>query len=475
MLDRRNFYINGEWAMPDGAPTLDVIDPATEDAVATISIGRTEDADRAVAAARAAFPDWAATPVAKRIKLLRRLEEIYHDRRDDMAEAIRMEMGAPIDYARNNQWGAGSWHMGGFFDALEKFAFEERFTDEEVHVYEPIGVCGLITPWNWPMNQVVLKVIPALAMGNTAVLKPSEIAPLSSLLFAEMVDAAGFPDGVFNLVNGDGAGVGARLSEHPDIDMVSFTGSTRAGRLISQAAAGNLKRVSLELGGKGANIVFADADADAVARGVLNCMSNSGQSCNAPTRMLVERSRYDAAVEEARATAESIATGPTTEHGDHIGPVISELQFDKIQGLIETGIAEGARLLAGGAGRPEGRNRGFYVRPTVFADVTPDMTIFREEIFGPVLSITPFDTEQDAIDLANDTAYGLTNYIQTEDTEKRIRVAKAVRAGMVETNGIEHAQGSPFGGYKMSGNGREGGVHGLREFSEVKAITGWPA
>ncbi|WP_417525406.1 aldehyde dehydrogenase family protein [Marinovum sp.] len=474
MIEKRQFYIDGAWVDPAAPKDLHVIDPSTEEPCAVISLGDQADTDAAVAAARAAFDGWAATPLDDRVALLRKLYDVYKARAKEMGAAISKEMGAPIDYANANQVGAGTWHMSGFFKALEGFSFESDFTATEKHLKEPIGVCGLITPWNWPMNQVVLKVFPALAAGCTVVLKPSEVAPLSSLLFAEFVDEAGFPKGVFNLVNGDGPGVGTQLSVHPDVDMISFTGSTRAGIAISKAAADSLKRVSLELGGKGANIIFADSDEDAVKRGARHCFANSGQSCNAPTRMLVERSRYDQAVEIAAGVAEATRVGPASEPGKFIGPVVSEVQFEKIQKLIETGMQE-ARLVAGGPGRPEGLNRGYFVRPTVFADVTNDMTIAREEIFGPVLSILPFDSEEEAVAIANDTPYGLADYVQTEDDEKRRRVARRLRAGMIETNGQGFAQGSPFGGYKQSGNGREGGKHGLDEFLEVKAVSGWAA
>ncbi|SHI43878.1 aldehyde dehydrogenase (NAD+) [Shimia gijangensis] len=474
MIEKRQFYINGAWVNPVAVNDMDVIDPATEDVCAVISIGDQADTDAAVAAAKAAFPTWADTPLEERIALLRKLGEVYEDRRDDMAEAMRLEMGAPIDLSRNSQWGSGSWHLEGFLDALEGFEFEKVYKEVDRIRLEPIGVCGMITPWNWPMNQVFLKVIPALAVGCTMVLKPSEIAPLSSIVFAEIVDAAGFPAGVFNMVNGDGVGVGTQLSSHPDVDMISFTGSTRAGTAISKAAADTLKRVSLELGGKGANIIFADADEKAVKRGVIHCMQNTGQSCNAPTRMLVERSHYAKAIEQAKAAGDATQVGPTSDSGRHLGPVVSELQYNKIQGLIETGIKEGATLLTGGLGRPEGINKGYYVRPTIFADVTPDMTIYREEIFGPVLAITPFDSEKEAIDMANDTVYGLTNYIQTSNAERGVRVARAVRSGMVEVNGADAQCGSPFGGYGQSGNGREGGVWGIEEFCEIKAIAGCP-
>jgi len=478
MIENRNFYIDGQWVAPETANDFAVINPSNEEVCATISLGGQADTDKAVAAARRAFESWAAVPKADKLALLEKLLEVYNQRSEEMAQAISLEMGAPLDLARQQQVGAGSWHMEGFIRALREFEFDRPLgahAPKERTLLEPIGVAALITPWNWPMNQIVLKAVPAMAAGCTMVLKPSEIAPLSGLLFAEMVDEAGLPPGVFNLVNGDGPGVGSQLSAHPDVDMVSFTGSSRAGIAISKAAAATLKRVSLELGGKGANIIFADADPKAVKQGVIRCMRNTGQSCNAPTRMLVERSRYDEAVEQAAEAAEATTVGPASAEGRHIGPVVSELQYNKIQGLIEKGIAEGARLVAGGPGRPEGLNRGYYVRPTVFADVTRDMTIFREEIFGPVLSVMPFDDEEDAIAIANDTVYGLTNYIQSSDDAKRMRVARRLRSGMVETNGVGFAQGSPFGGYKQSGNGREGGVFGLEDFLEIKAVTGWVA
>ena len=473
MKNAKNFYIDGAWVAPAKAHDFDVINPSTEEVCETISLGSEADTNAAVAAARASFEDWSQTSKEERIALLKTLSEVYNDRAEEMAQAISLEMGAPQDLARAQQVGAGSWHMGGFLKALETFEFDRMFNDTEATLYEPIGVCALITPWNWPMNQIVLKAVPALAVGCTTVLKPSEISPLSGILFADFIHEAGFPKGVFNMVNGDGPGVGSQLSAHPEVDMVSFTGSSRAGKLISVAAAETLKRVSLELGGKGANIIFADADPKAVTQGVVRCFRNTGQSCNAPTRMLVERSRYDEAVEQATEMANKTVVGPASEEGKHIGPLVSEMQFDKVQGLIEQGIKEGAKLVAGGVGRPETLNRGYYCRPTVFADVTPDMEIYKQEIFGPVLSIMPFDDEEHAIALANDTPYGLTNYIQTEDLEKRRRVARRVRSGMVETNGTGFAQGSPFGGYKQSGNGREGGVFGLEEFCEVKAVSAW--
>ncbi|MCB1473524.1 MAG: aldehyde dehydrogenase family protein [Rhodobiaceae bacterium] len=476
MIEKRKFYINGSWVAPHTPKDLEVIDPSSEDACAVISLGGKADTDAAVAAAKTAFADWAATPFEQRLALVERILEIYNARADEMAEAISMEMGAPIDMSKEQQVPSGSWHIGNFIKAAKNFRFVRPLGDHAPDnriVHEPVGVCALITPWNWPMNQVTLKVIPALLTGCTMILKPSEIAPLNAMLFAEIVHDAGVPAGVFNLVNGDGAGVGTQLSGHPDVDMVSFTGSTRAGIAISKNAADTLKRVHLELGGKGANIIFADADEKAVKRGTLHCFNNTGQSCNAPTRMLVQRDIYDEAVETARATAEACKVGLASENGRHVGPVVSQAQFDKIQDLIGMGIAEGARLVAGGPGRPEGFNRGYFVRPTVFADVNNQMTIAREEIFGPVLSIIPFDTEEEAIAIANDTPYGLTDYVQSQDGEKRNRVARQLRAGMIEMNGRPRGAGAPFGGMKASGNGREGGVWGLEDFTEVKAVSGW--
>lgn len=431
---------------------------------------------RAVAAAKAAFPGWANTGPEAQIAALERLMDIYKERAGEMAQAISHEMGAPIALAQTAQVGAGAGHLKNTIRTAKSFAFERPLGDHapgDMILYEPVGVCALITPWNWPMNQVMLKVAPALAAGCTMVLKPAEQAPLSAMLLAEMIDAAGFPPGVFNLVNGDGAGIGAHLTAHPDVDMVSFTGSTRAGVAISKAAADTVKRVSLELGGKGANIIFADADEKAVTRGVRHCFNNTGQSCNAPTRMLVERSIYDAAVVTARAVAGKTEVGPADVEGRQIGPVVSGVQFNRIQYYLKQGTDEGARLIAGGMGKPEGLSTGHFVRPTVFADVTPDMTIWREEIFGPVLTMTPFDTEEEAIALANDTPYGLTNYIQTTDKSRARRVARRLRSGMVEMNGKFGGAGTPFGGTKQSGTGREGGVWGLEEFLEVKAVSDW--
>lgn len=476
MIEKREFYIGGGWVAPSARNDFEVIDPSTEEPCAIISLGAEADTDDAVAAARAAFPAWAATPPAERIAAVERILEIYNSRAGEMAEAISLEMGAPIDFSASDQVTAGSWHIKGFLKAAADFEFESGLYGQKGAriLKDPIGVVAMITPWNWPMNQVALKVIPAMITGCTMVLKPSEIAPLSSLLFAEIVHEAGVPAGVFNLVNGDGAGVGTQLSRHPDVDMVSFTGSTRAGIAITKNAADTVKRVALELGGKGANLVFADADEEAVARGARHCFENTGQSCNAPTRMLVERSAYEKAVETAAEVARSTRVASAHEQGAHIGPVVSQMQYDKIQGLIEKGIAEGARLVEGGLGRPEGLNRGYFVRPTVFADVTNDMTIAREEIFGPVLSIMPFDSEEEALRIANDTVYGLTNYVQSSDPERLRRLARSLRSGMVAMNGKGRGQSAPFGGMKQSGNGREGGKWGLDEFVEVKSVGGWP-
>ncbi|MCI2395648.1 aldehyde dehydrogenase family protein [Aliiroseovarius sediminis] len=476
MIEKRDFYINGQWVAPAAANDFNVIDPSTEEVCAVISLGAQADTDAAVAAAKAAFADWGFSKKEDRLALIEKLLEVYQKRADDMAEAISMEMGAPIDLARSSQTGAGFFHTQNFLTAFKDFEFDRMLgahAPNDRILYEPIGVCALITPWNWPMNQVSLKVVAAMAAGCTMVLKPSEIAPLSSIVWSEIVDEAGFPAGVYNMVNGDGVGVGTQLSTHPDVDMVSFTGSTRAGIAISKAAADTLKRVSLELGGKGANIIFDDADDKAVVRGVRHMMQNTGQSCNAPSRMLVQRSVYDQAIETAHEAAEKVQVGPASKEGDHIGPVVSETQWNKIQDLIQAGIDEGARLITGGTGRPEGLNKGYFVKPTIFADVSNDMTIAREEIFGPVMAMIPFDTEEDAVEIANDTVYGLTNYVQTQDGARANRMARKMRSGMVEMNGTSRAPGSPFGGYKQSGNGREGGVWGIEDFLEVKAVSGW--
>ena len=476
LLDYRQFYINGKWVNPAKANDLEVIDPSTEQAVAVISIGDKADTDAAVAAAKAAFPAWAATAPAERLAYVEKILDIYKRRAKDMARAISLEMGAPQDMSLDDQVDCGVYHIENFITAFKDFKFVRPLsadTTDTMIAWEPVGVVASITPWNWPMNQVTLKVIPAILAGDTVILKPSEIAPLSSIVWTEIVDEAGLPAGVYNMVNGDGMGVGTQLSTHPDVDMVSFTGSTRAGVAITKAAADTVKKVVLELGGKGANLVFADADENAVARGVKHCFYNSGQSCNAPTRMLVERSFYDKAVEIAKKVADETTVDIAHKEGAHIGPVISKLQFDKIQGLIQDGINEGARLVSGGTGLPEHLSAGYFVRPTVFADVNNEMGIAKNEIFGPVLTIIPFDTEEEAVAIANDTIYGLTNYVQTTDLERRRRLSRKLQAGMVEMNGKSRARGAAFGGVKASGRAREGGVFGLEEFMDSKFISGW--
>ncbi len=476
MLDKKNFYINGAWVNPNSSEEIKVIDPATEQNCAVITLGNKVDVDLAVSAAKDAYESWAFSSKEERIGLLEKLYEKYKKRWADIAEAITLEMGAPKDFATKLQAGTGASHIKSFIRYLKNFEFEKPLGEHAPNqrlIYEPKGVCALITPWNWPMNQVCLKVMPAIASGCTMVLKPSELAPLSSMILAEIIDDVKFPKGVFNLINGDGATTGDALTSHPDINMISFTGSTRAGALISQNAARDFKRVSLELGGKGANIIFKDADPEAIERGALRCFRNSGQSCNAPTRMLVEKSMYDEAIERLKKYTENFEVGDPKKEGEHIGPVISETQYIKIQTLIQKGIDEGAKLVAGGTGKPNGLDKGYFVKPTVFADVNNDMEVARTEIFGPVLSVIPFETEEDAIKIANDTEYGLTNYIQTQDSEKVQRVARKLRSGMVDVNGAGIAVDAPFGGFKHSGIGREAGEHGLEEFLEVKAVGGW--
>ena len=475
MIDKKNFYINGKWVKPAKANDYNVVNPSNEEVFAVISLGSKDDTDSAVKSAKRAFDQWKETLVDERINFLEKLLKVYKKRFNEMAEAMSMEMGSPIDYATMVHAASGQTHLEDFILRLKNFKFGEDFNSKSNNYIarEPIGVCGLITPWNWPINQIALKVIPAFATGCTMILKPSEIAPISAMLFAEMIDEAGFPPGVFNLVNGDGAGVGTDISGHPDIDMISFTGSTRAGKLITKNAADTIKRVCLELGGKGGNIVFADSYPNAVRDGIRNVMSNSGQSCDAPTRMLVEKSIYERAIKEAADEANKIKVDLASKKGDHIGPVVSKIQYDKIINLIKDGISEGATLAAGGPDRPKGLNKGYFIKPTIFTDVTNNVQIAKKEIFGPVLSIIPFETEEEAIKITNDTEYGLGNYLQTEDKEKAKRVAKKLRSGCVYINGNAPDSGTPFGGYRQSGNGREGGAWGLEEYLEVKTITGW--
>jgi len=475
MIKKTDFYINGKWVSPLKPNQFEVINPSTEEPFAIISLGSLEDTDKAIHAAKSALKTWRETSKEERLYLLQKFYEIYNERWDEMVKAISTEMGAPMNFASETQTKMGADITKNYIKILKDFNFEHKFDPiSNNHIrYEPIGVCGLITPWNYPMNQIILKVIPALTAGCTMILKPSEIAPISGIIFAEMIDQAGFPPGVFNLVNGEGNVVGNHISGHPDIDMVSFTGSTRAGKLIQKNAADTIKKVCLELGGKGGNIVFADSYPNAVRDGVRNIMSNSGQSCDAPTRMLVEKPIYERAVKEAVDEANDIKVDLASKKGDHIGPVVSKVQYDKIINLIESGIKEGATLAAGGPDLPNGLNKGYFIKPTIFTNVNNDMRIAREEIFGPVLSIIPFETEEEAVTIVNDTSYGLGNYLQTENKEKAQRVARKLRAGTVYINGQGTETGAPFGGYKQSGNGREGGIWGLNEFLEVKTITGW--
>ncbi|MCK6554183.1 aldehyde dehydrogenase family protein [Candidatus Binatia bacterium] len=475
MQECLKFYINGEWVPPVTPKTMDVSDPATEAVIGRISLGSAADVDRAVTAAAAAFESFGRTSREERLALLQRIVTAYEARLDEIARTISLEMGAPKFLANAAHAPAGLAHFKQAIEVLGSYEFVHQKGKTRI-VREPIGVCGFITPWNWPINQIACKVAPALAAGCTMVLKPSEIAPLDAILFAEIVHAAGVPPGVFNLVNGDGPTVGAAIAAHPRIDMVSFTGSTRAGVLVAKAAADTVKRVAQELGGKSANIVLDDADLKrAVEGGVRSCFTNSGQSCNAPTRMLVPRARLAEAVAVARAAAEKAVVGDPQADGTTIGPVVSQAQFDKIQRLIQAGIDDGAELVTGGPGLPAGLTKGYYVRPTVFANVRNDMTIAREEIFGPVLSILPYDSEEDAIRIANDTPYGLSAYVSSGDPERALRVAARLRAGNVHINGAGPDFSAPFGGYKQSGNGREWGEYGFEEFLEVKAVMGCPA
>jgi aldehyde dehydrogenase (NAD+) len=475
MSHELQFYIGGEWVAPAGQARLPVIDPSTEEAFAEIAMGTPADVDRAVAAARKAFASFALTTPEERLALIRKILEAYSERYDEMAQLISREIGAPRALAHGWQAGLGTRHLKELIRTCEAFTWQRK-KGTTLITHEPIGVVALITPWNWPINQIVCKVAPAIAAGCTMVLKPSEVSPLNALLFAEVLDAAGVPPGVFNLVNGDGPTVGAALCSHPDVDMVSFTGSTRAGIEVARLAAPTVKRVHQELGGKSANLILDDADLDAaVTAGVNACFGNSGQSCNAPTRMFVPAARHEEALAIARRAAEAHVVGPADAAGTTLGPVVSALQFERIQRLIEAGVDEGARVVTGGPGRPDGLTHGYFVRPTVFADVTPDMTIARDEIFGPVLSILPYRDEDDAIAMANDSVFGLAAYVQSGDIERARRVARRLRAGSVHLNYPAWDAGAPFGGYKQSGNGREYGEWGLEAFLEVKGIVGYGA
>ncbi|GAB1388861.1 MAG: aldehyde dehydrogenase [Rubrivivax sp.] len=472
MREQLNFYIDGQWVAPASPRTLDVLDPATEAVMGRISLGSAADVDRAARAARRAFATFSRTSVAERVALLEAVIAEYKRRHADLAAAISEEMGAPAMLAQKAQAPVGLGHLQAALTVLRGYAFEE-LRGTTMLQKTPIGVCGLITPWNWPMNQIACKVAPALATGCTMILKPSEIAPFSAIVFAEILHAAGVPAGVFNLVNGDGPGVGAAISAHPEVDMVSFTGSTRAGIEVARAAAPSVKRVHQELGGKSPNIILPDADLQrAVTGGVRAVMTNSGQSCNAPTRLLVPSARMDEALAIAKAAAEATSVG-APDSGAVIGPVVSGAQWDKIQTLINRGIAEGAALVAGGPGRPEGLDKGWYVKPTVFGRVKNDMTIAREEIFGPVLVLIGYDSVDEAIAIANDTPYGLSAYVSGSDIDEVRRVASQLRAGQVTLNGVPPDLMAPFGGFKQSGNGREWGELAFGEFLEVRAVLGW--
>ena len=475
MKECRQFYIDGKWVNSTKARDFEVINPASEEPIATISLGGASDVDKAVAAAKKAFESYSETTVEERLGLLRRIIEVYKAKSAEMAETISQEMGCPISLSRAAQAPAGLGHLSEIVKVLGQFKFEE-LKGSTLMRKEPIGVCGLITPWNWPMNQIAAKVAPALAAGCTVVLKPSEVAPLSAYLFAQILDQANLPPGVFNLVNGDGPTVGSAISSHPDVAMVSFTGSTRAGVAVALAAAATVKRVTQELGGKSAQIILDDADLEsAVKEGVQACFRNTGQSCNAPTRMLVSRPKMAQAIVAAKQAAEATKVGDPFAEGTGIGPLASKVQFEKVQRLIKQGIEEGAKLIAGGLGVPEGIHKGYYAKPTVFADVNNDMTIASEEIFGPVLCMIPYEDEDEALRIANDTPYGLSGFVTSGDIERARRIAKRIRSGNVHINHARIDFGGCFGGYKQSGNGREWGEAGLEEFLELKAIFGYAA
>ena len=473
MDNLQKFYIGGQWVPPASDATMPVLNPATEAQIGSVAMGNAADVDKAVAAAKAAFESFSQTSKADRLALLHRLKTVTEKRIEDLAQAMRMEMGAPISMARDAQADAAVGHLQGFIDALETLEERTTLANGDVLMREPIGVCGLITPWNWPMNQIALKVVPALATGCTCVLKPSEHTPVSAMVYAEIIHEAGYPAGVFNLVNGDGINVGSALSRHPDVQMMSFTGSTRAGTAVTRDAAETVKRVTLELGGKSPNLVFTDCNLEErVTASVDECMFNTGQSCDAPTRLLVERSCYDEVLKIAKHAAEATAVGDPAQTGDHIGPLFDRIQYERVQAMIQKGLDEGATLLAGGLGKPEGFETGWYVKPTIFADVSNEMAVAQEEIFGPVLVIIPFEDEADAIAIANDTPYGLAAYLQTGSPARAERVSSRLRAGAIHINGGGFNYGSPFGGYKQSGNGREGGLMGLEDYLETKTLHG---
>ncbi len=469
------FYIAGAWVAPSSPERLDVVNPATEEVVTQVALGSEKDAELAVAAAKRAFESWGQSTKQERLDLLNSIIGVYQKRMGDLVATVTAEMGAPAMLAQKAQVPSALGHLMTAAKVLKDYEFT-RTRGTTTLVREPAGVAGLITPWNWPLNQIGCKVGPALAAGCTMVLKPSEVAPLNAVIFAEILAEAGVPAGVFNLVNGDGPTVGTVLASHPDVDMVSFTGSTRAGILVSKAAADTVKKVSLELGGKSANIVLPDADLAAAAQGAISaCFLNTGQSCNAPTRLLVQDDQYDELVELLKAEVAKVSTGDPAARSTVLGPLVSKTQLERVQSLIQAGIDEGATVAAGGTGLPDGLDTGYFVRPTVFTEVTPDMRIAREEIFGPVLSVLRYSDEEEAIRIANDSEYGLSGAVQSSDAEHAFRVASRIRTGMVHLNGAPLDQSAPFGGYKKSGNGREWGELGLEEFTEVKAVMGTPA
>ena len=474
MENLKNFYINGKWVAPLSSESMPILNPATEEKIGTLPLGNKSDVDRAVSAAKSAFESFSQTSKADRLDLLKQVKKLTERRFEDLAQAMLTEMGTPITFSRDSQADAAIGHLNGFIQALEQLEDQTILPSGDILVREPIGVCGLITPWNWPVNQVVLKVLPALATGCCCVLKPSEHTPMSAMIYAEILHEAGYPAGVFNLVNGEGPVVGSAMSQHQDIQMMSFTGSTRAGTSVVREAAETVKRVTLELGGKSPNIVFSDCNLkDQIAYSVKECMSNTGQSCDAPTRLLVEQTCYDSVLQIAKSVAEDLKVGDPRDENTEIGPLFDKIQFERVQAMIEVGINEGCRVLTGGLGKPDGLNTGWFVKPTIFCDANNNMRVAREEIFGPVLVIIPFQNETEAIEIANDTPYGLASFLQTGDSERAKRVAKKLKAGSVHLNGAAIEYGTPFGGFKQSGNGREGGLMGLEDYLETKSLHGF--
>ena len=474
MENLKNFYINGKWVAPLSSESMPILNPATEEKIGTLPLGNKSDVDRAVSAAKSAFESFSQTSKADRLDLLKQVKKLTERRFEDLAQAMLTEMGTPITFSRDSQADAAIGHLNGFIQALEQLEDQTILPSGDILVREPIGVCGLITPWNWPVNQVVLKVLPALATGCCCVLKPSEHTPMSAMIYAEILHEAGYPAGVFNLVNGEGPVVGSAMSQHQDIQMMSFTGSTRAGTSVVREAAETVKRVTLELGGKSPNIVFSDCNLeDQIAYSVKECMSNTGQSCDAPTRLLVEQTCYDSVLQIAKSVAEDLKVGDPRDENTEIGQLFDKIQFERVQAMIEVGINEGCRVLTGGLGKPDGLNTGWFVKPTIFCDANNNMRVAREEIFGPVLVIIPFQSENEAIEIANDTPYGLASFLQTGDSERAKRVAKKLKAGSVHLNGATIEYGTPFGGYKQSGNGREGGLMGLEDYLETKSLHGF--